>query len=65
MKREKKRFAIGCTIEPKTFFEKNQAALALAEVTNINSLAKPLCESTILQDLAPPNRLPIYTAPRY
>ncbi|MBU1567215.1 MAG: cobalamin-dependent protein [Proteobacteria bacterium] len=48
MKKEQKRFAVGWTIEPKTFFEKNSAALA--EVTN-NGLAKPRGELKIIQDL--------------
>ncbi len=48
MKKEEKRFANGWTLEPKTFFEKNHAALA--EVTHTN-LAKPLREPTIFQTL--------------
>lgn len=52
MKREEKRVAAGWTIEPKTFFEKNQAALALAEVTANKGLTKPLCAPKIMQDLS-------------
>ncbi len=52
MKKEERRFAAGWTLEPKTFFEKNQAALALAEVSAGKGLAGPLCAPKIMQDLA-------------
>ncbi|TKB24394.1 B12-binding domain-containing radical SAM protein [Desulfopila sp. IMCC35006] len=52
MKKEERRFAAGWTLEPKTFFEKNQAALALAEVSGGKGLAGPLCAPKIMQDLA-------------
>ncbi len=65
MKREKRRFVLGSTLEPMTFFEKNQAALALAELTNNTGLVKPLSESTLIQDLTTPRKLPMYIAPRY
>jgi radical SAM superfamily enzyme YgiQ (UPF0313 family) len=65
MKREKERFASNWTIEPNTFFEKNQAALDLIEVTHNKGFNKPLCESTIIHDLSSPKPLPVSTAPRY
>ena len=64
MKREEKRVAAGWTIEPKTFFEKNQAALALAEVTANKGLAGPLCAPKIMQDLASHKPLPLSTSSR-
>ncbi len=50
MKREDRRFTQGWTLEPKTFFEKNQAAQQLE--TSDNCAAKPLLEPIIIQDLA-------------
>ncbi len=49
MRREEKRLAAGWTIEPKTFLEKNEAALAepAVETSRIN----PLIESTPVEDL--------------
>jgi hypothetical protein len=64
MKREEKRVAAGWTIEPKTFFEKNQAALALAEVTANKGLAGPLCAPKPIQDLASHKPLPLSTSSR-
>jgi hypothetical protein len=58
MKIEEKRFATGWTMEPRTFFEKNRAALG--EVTN-KKLAESLCEPTIFQDLAAHKQLPLST----
>ena len=65
MQREKRRFAMSWTLEPKTFFEKNHAALALAELTHHKGLTKPMGESTIIHDLASAKSLPVSTAPRY
>ncbi len=64
MKREEKRVAAGLTIEPETFFEKNQAALALTGVTAPKSLARPLCTPQILQDLASQKPLPLSPSSR-
>jgi radical SAM superfamily enzyme YgiQ (UPF0313 family) len=47
MKKEEKRLAAGCTLEPMTFFEKNQAALKEAGLPG-----KPVLESIRIQDLA-------------
>ncbi len=47
MKKEAKRMATGCTLEPMTFFEKNQAALKEAGLPG-----KPVLESIRIQDLA-------------
>jgi hypothetical protein len=58
MKKERKRLATGWAIEPKTFFEKNAAALA---ERSDKSLTKPLCEPTIFQDLATHKQLPLST----
>ena len=65
MQQEKRRFAMSWALEPKTFFEKNEAALALAEMTHHTGIAKPLGESTIIHDLASAKSLPVSTAPRY
>lgn len=62
MKREEKRFATGWTLEPKTFFEKNQAALA--EVNDNNGLVQPLCEPTIIEELTLQKQHPLPTASR-
>lgn len=64
MKREEKRVAAGWTIEPKTFFEKNQAALALAEVTANKGLVEPLCAPKFMQDLDSHKPLPWTTSSR-
>jgi hypothetical protein len=64
MKREEKRVAAGWTIEPKTFFEKNQAALALTELTGNKDLAGPLRTPQIMQDLATQKPLPLSTSSR-
>jgi radical SAM superfamily enzyme YgiQ (UPF0313 family) len=50
MKREEKRLADGWTLEPKTFLEKNEAALA--ELADGTVEVKPLIESTLVEDLA-------------
>ncbi len=49
MKKEEKNLAAGWTIEPKTFLEKNQAALAVSseKVEEVDSFV----ESTLIQDL--------------
>lgn len=65
MRREEKRFAAGWTIEPKTFFEKNQAALTPAEVTSNKGLAGPQCEPTSIKEIASHKQLPLSTASRY
>jgi hypothetical protein len=64
MKKEEKRVAAGWTIEPKTFFEKNQAALALTEVTANKGLAGPRRTPQIMQDLASQKPLPLSTSSR-
>jgi hypothetical protein len=64
MKREEKRVAAGWTIEPKTFFEKNQAALSLDELTANKGQAEPLCAPNIIQDLASQKPLPLSTSSR-
>ena len=64
MKREEKRVAAGWTIEPKTYFEKNHAALALAELTANKGHAGPLCAPNIIQDLASQKPLPLSTSSR-
>ena len=55
MKKEEKRFATGWTLEPKTFFEKNHAALV--EMSE-KSLTKKSCEQKLFKDLA------IYNGPQ-
>ena len=63
MQQEEKRIAAGWTLEPQTFFEKNNAALA--EVRNNSSdLAKPLDEPTMIPDLATGVQLPLAPTPR-
>jgi len=63
MKKEDKRLAAGWALEPKTFFEKNQAALAAEELT-AHRPVKPLGEPATLQDLALPKQLPFSTTSR-
>ncbi len=62
MKQEEKRFTAGWTLEPKTFLEKNHAALA--EMINNSGLAKPLGEPTMVEDLMTRKQLPLSPAPR-
>ena len=50
MKREEKRLASGWTLEPETFFEKNQAAQK--GVSNIENIANPLSEPIVTQDFS-------------
>ena len=57
MKKEEKRLAEGWTIEPKTFFEHNKAALA--EVEDNAGLANSLNEQALIQNLASLKPLPV------
>ncbi len=61
MKREERRFAAGWTLEPKTFFEKNNAALALAEVVG-NDRVRPFGEPVCIPDPATNKQLPVSSA---
>jgi hypothetical protein len=57
MKKEEKRFSTSWSLEPKTFFEKNQAALA--EMPNNDRIAGLLREPTIIQNLAALRQRPL------
>lgn len=50
MKREEKRLAANCSLEPQTFFEKNQAAMDV--VTKKAGIVSPIKEPSVIQDLA-------------
>jgi len=63
MKREEKRFATGWTLEPDTFFENNDAALA--KMNDNNGPAKSLCEPTIIQELTLHKQRQLSTASRH
>ena len=64
MKKEEKRLVVGWNLEPKTFFEKNQAALALAEVSTDKDQAESFCPSTIMQELTPNQQVPLSISSR-
>jgi hypothetical protein len=57
MKKEEKRLAEGWTIEPKTFFEHNKAALA--EVKDNTDLADSLDEKKIIPNITSLKPLPL------
>ncbi len=48
MKKEEKRLVAGWTLEPKTFFEKNKAAIS--ETTNQEIVNTPLVSATFVDD---------------
>lgn len=64
MKKEQKRFAVGWSLEPTTFFEKNQAALALAEVSADKGQVESVCPATIIPELTPNHQMPISISAR-
>ena len=59
MKKEEKRFAVGWALEPKTFFEKNQASLALSEASGKDKFTKLQGQPASIPDLDCPERLPL------
>ena len=64
MKKEEKRYASCWSLEPKTFFEKNQAALALAVVSSDKGQAESRCPATIIQELTPNQQVPLSISSR-